>query len=91
MHDRCPICIYIVALISRSTTENEKVRLRELLAKHRRRKANCNSLIRIVKSCVLPFSNGITLDPREVKDFYKKPADIMDLNQLNLLRVYEHY
>ena len=80
MHDRCPICIYIRAKISRANDQDEKDRLTALLVRHRRRKANCNSLIRTVKSCVLPFSNGIPLINRDVKYFYKKPENIMDFD-----------
>ena len=80
MHDRCPICIHILAKISRAKDEIEKERLQNLLKKHRRRKANCNNLIRTVKSCVHPFKNGIPVDNREMKDFYKKPENSMNLD-----------
>ena len=78
-HDRCPICLHILAKIARTKQKVEIDRLKNLLAKHRRRKYKCNSLIKSVKSCVLAFKNGIPTDGREVSDFYAAPV-AMDLD-----------
>jgi len=47
-------------------------------------------LIKTVKSCVLPFTNGIRVDERPVSDFYQKPTMQIDLNEQHIFYHFSH-